>query len=170
MIEYKMKNSDDIIQVGFIFSYPPSKTEKGNSVKEMMSQLNHLLCKLNRKYQQLFPNCNYNCYPITYAYLNSLQINGGIDLKLISQESNLDRIKEDIKNLNIIICFGEKAHFAVKRVIELYNLNVRIIKVKNIHQPYCRSIKRLDSKANVRVRSNFKVLDIYNEIDKQLNI
>ncbi len=170
MIEYKMENINDVIQVGFIFSYPPSIAEKGKSNKIMNSQLNHLLCKLNRKYDQLFPNCNYNVYPITYAYSNSLQVNGAIDLNLISQENNLKRIKTDLKGVNIIICFGEKAHFALKKVIEVYDFNIRIIKAKNMNQPYCRSIKKLDEKTSVRVRSNFKVLDIYKEIEKQLNI
>lgn len=162
-----MANSKKYIErIGFILSYPLSNTN--NLDNKLAIQFNKLIAKLNHKYPDYFPSIVYNNYFITTAYIKEKKLQGDNQKLLVSNEKNLLRLKNELENLKIIICFGEKAYFAAKKVKELYNLDYKIIKTKSFAYPVSRHIKTLYNNKNKHIRSNFNVLTQFKDIDKQL--
>lgn len=162
------------IKVGFVFSYPHSKSRnEGKPLSGMAAvNLNNLLCKLNKNYPSLFPYCNWNSYRITNSYTqtNNNNFKTLTDLKLISQADNIARIMDEINGIQLVICFGEKAYFAVKKTTDKYKLNYHVIKVGDLNNSnISRSIHLLNKKNKPRIRTNFRVLELYQNIVNEIN-
>lgn len=163
------------VKVGFVFSYPGSKNQfEGKPLNGMaVINLNHLLCRLNKSYPILFPFCKWNSYRITNSYTKKIYPTGKkvYDLEIISDENNLKRIKDEIKGIDTLICFGEKAYFAAKKTVDRFSLNHQLIKVMNFNNSnVSRSIQSQNKKNTTRVRTNFRVLEVYNDIIKKISL
>lgn len=153
-------------QVGFVFSYLPYNNKEYFIDNKTAILLNKLLARLNNKFPNYFSKCLYHNYRYTTALSN--MIDNDLDLKSITSEKNIARIYEEIKDLGIVICFGEKAHFAVNKVKEVYNTHFQIIKTRMLALPVSRHIKSMSQNNFKALRANFQIISHYNEIEKQL--
>ncbi len=160
-----MTNDEKI--VGFIFSYKGYKEIQEQKPISGLTEINfnHLLSKLNRKYPELFPFTNWKNYKITNAY----DSNQMYDKSVIKELNNLQRIKNQLDGLSMVICLGETAYFAAKNVVKEFNLPIQIIKTKNLHCPASRHIKTLQQNIK-RTRTNYQIIELFNELDKELHI
>lgn len=155
-------------RIGFVLSYPLPDTE--NVDIKIGIQLNKLLAKLNHKYPDYFTASTYNHYLITTAYTSEKKLHQD-NIEVVSNEKNLLRLKNELENLEFVICLGEKAYFAANKVKEKFNLNYKLIKTISIAYPVSRHIKTLysDNNVNKHVRANFNVLTQFKDIDKQFS-
>ncbi len=162
MIEYTT-NRHDMMKVGFIFSYPRTSIDHNTGM-----QLNKLLARLNQKYPNYFPYCQFSKYPIIFSYIKSKENPNKFDLTEISEWTNLQRIRQELKQLSTIICFGEKGHYALKKVQQNFNINLTLIKTKDIPYTFSRHIKLMNQNHTKRVRTDYHILDQFKEIEKSL--
>jgi hypothetical protein len=167
MIEFQQKIADK--EVGFIFSYPAFKKGKSKNLLDYKTMLhfNKLLAKLNHKYAQFFPHCNYLDYPITTAFTKNHDIHNS---SMINNEANLTRIYQIVKKLDLIVCLGEKAYFAGNLVKQKYHLNYQMIKTRSLSYPVSRHIKLIDNNNLKHVRTNFNIFIQFKEIERQLTM
>lgn len=158
------------LKSGFIFSYPASIHSKGSYPIDYKTeiQFKKLLARLNNKYPTIFPTCRSSYYMLIHSYTKQNTDPKLIDLTIISDYDNLNRIKEEIKDLSIVICFGEKAYYAARKVVQLFHIKLKIIKTKEIGYSLSRHINALNQTSTKRVRTNYNVLTQFNDIDKQL--
>ncbi|QVK19094.1 hypothetical protein KHQ81_05155 [Mycoplasmatota bacterium] len=170
MIDNNMTMNHMRMKSGFIFSYPSPILNKGCFPidRKTETQLNKLLARLNRKYPTLFPSCQASYYTIVSSYTKENIHPKFIDITTISDYDNLSRIKDEIKDLSIVICFGEKAYYAAKKVEQTFNIQFIIIKTKEISYSLNRHINSFNQTSPKRVRTNYNVLTQFNDIDKQL--
>ncbi len=166
-----MENIRERFKVGFIFYYPilhNSKTKIRFDQKTTF-QLNNLLARLNRKYPDLFPHCHYSSYKIISVYNKVHKHPKQILFNDIYESDNLLRIKEELEGIDTIICLGEKGYVAIQKVLNLYPLNINVIKTKALSYPVSRHIKLNNQGNPSRVRTNFNILSLYNDIDKKIS-
>jgi len=140
-------------KVGFIIS--------SNLDNKTEIQFKKLLARLNKKYPMLFPFCSLTAYSVIYPYSINSQIN-------LSDDGHILKIKNEINDLSTVICFGEKAHHTIKKLQNIYQLKLNIIKTKTLSYPLNRHVRLQNKEITNRVRTDFNVLMYFNEIDKQL--
>lgn len=170
MMENNMTVNQIKLKSGFIFSYPaPIHCKPSRPVNHKTEiQFNKLLARLNKKYPVLFPYCQWSYYKVIQSYTQQNTHPQLIDLTTISDNDNLKRIYDEIKDLSIVVCFGEKAYYAARKVEQTFHTKLKIIKTKDMNNPLERHIKLSNQTSTKRVRTNYDVLIQYNDIEKQL--
>jgi len=155
-----------IKDIGFIFSY--MKPISPQPLYRFKQQVNDLLVRLNKHYPTIFPYTNYAQYCLIWPIDKPSNNPNYVEYAMINEPANLERLKTVVKDLDTLICIGEKAHFAIQKMLELYPKDINIIKTRNLVYPISRHIKRNYNEEPSRFRTNMQVINIFKEIDQQL--
>lgn len=143
IVECNMGEEDNI--VAFVFSCPGQEELKNGKVLSGKTgqNLDCLLSVLTKKRKDIFPSDRKEKYLLTnssqHVYYKGYKGSNRTEaykLDLDSQE-NKNRLKEELENKKIIICFGKKAKYVVGKI----DLTETIINVSHLGQKSLNRIK-----------------------------
>jgi len=98
------------------------------------------LAILNRKRPDIFPNATRDGYLITNACTNPLHRNKKVTdagdktipgVLAVLTKPNIERLRDEIANVKVVIACGEEAHVAVKACKEFFGLVACVVNVNH---------------------------------------
>lgn len=143
IVKFNMGKDDNI--VAFVFSCPGQEELKNDKVLSGKTgqNLDCLLSFLTKKRKDIFPSDRKEEYLLTnssqHVYYKGYKGSNRTEaykLDLDSQE-NTTRLKQELENKKVVICFGKKAKYVVSKI----NLSGKIINIIHIGQKSLNCIK-----------------------------